>query len=84
MAEEKVFADGFVFKRRESAPEWVVGGVSVKVEEAVAFLSQHQKNGWVNIDIKRSKNGSYYIELDTYVPKSKGSAPTTSYEEMPF
>jgi len=69
MAEEKVFADGFVFKRRDQAPEWVIGGMSVKVDEAIAFLKQHEKNGWVNIDIKRSQGGKYYVELDTYVPK---------------
>jgi len=84
MAEEKVFADGFIFKRRDAAPEWVVGGISVKVDEAVAFLSQHQKNGWVNIDVKRSKSGSYYMELDTYVPKSKDAAQSQPAEEMPF
>jgi hypothetical protein len=71
MAEEKVFADGFIFKRRDQAPEWVVGGMSVKVDEAIAFLKQHEKNGWVNIDIKRSQGGKYYVELDTYVPKKK-------------
>jgi hypothetical protein len=84
MAEEKVFADGFIFKRREGAPEWVVGGISVKVDEAVAFLSQHQKNGWVNIDVKRSKGGSYYMELDTYVPKSKDATQSQSTGDMPF
>ena len=47
MADEKIFADGFVFKRNEHAPDFVVGRISIKVEEAIAFLKQHQKNGWV-------------------------------------
>ena len=44
----KVFADGFSFKRQENAPAWVIGRQSVKVDEAIAFLKQHQKNGWEN------------------------------------
>ena len=38
MAEDKIFADGFLFKKRESAPEWVVGSISVKVDEAIGFV----------------------------------------------
>ena len=44
--EEKIFADGFVFKRSENAPDFVVGRVSIKVDDAVAFIQQHVKNGW--------------------------------------
>ena len=74
----KVFADGFSFKRNDNAPEFVVGRQSVKVDEAVTFLQQHQKNGWVNIDIKQSKKGTYYCELDTWEAKPQTSAPTTA------
>jgi len=68
---EKIFADGFVFKRNEKAPDFVVGNISVKVEEAVAFLKQHTKNGWVNLQVKNSQGGKYYIELDTFEPKAQ-------------
>lgn len=75
MSEEKVFADGFVFKgRNENAPEFVIGQVSVKVDEAIAFLRQHVKNGWVNLEIKQARSGSYYMELNTFEPKPKGDA----------
>jgi hypothetical protein len=63
---EKVFADGFSFKRKENAPEFVVGRQSIKVDAAIAFLQTHQKNGWVNLDIKIAKGGNYYCELDTW------------------
>ena len=36
--DEKVFADGFSFKRQENAPDFVVGRLSVKCDEAVAFI----------------------------------------------
>tara|TARA_R100001015_G_C4504965_1_gene78368 strand:- start:54 stop:287 length:234 start_codon:yes stop_codon:yes gene_type:complete len=69
MTKEKIFASGFSFKRNETAPEFVVGRQSIKVDEAVAFLTSHAKNGWVNLDIKQAKGGNYYCELDTYEPK---------------
>ena len=71
MAEEKVFADGFSFKRNDNAPEFVVGKQSIKVDEAIAFLKANAKNGWVNLDIKRAKGGNYYCELDTWEAKPK-------------
>lgn len=66
MADEKIFADGFVFKRNENAPDFVVGRISIKVEEAIAFIKQHQKNGWVNLGVKTARSGNYYIDLDTF------------------
>ena len=66
---EKVFADGFIFKRQENAPEFVVGSMSIKVDEAMAFLAQNESKGWVNLNVKKSKGGKYYMELDTWEPK---------------
>ena len=93
---EKVFADGFMFKRREDAPDFVIGRLSVKVDEAIAFLRNNEKNGWVNLDIKYGRSGNAYLELDTYEPKNKDvekSAPAVKPtpqveeeddEELPF
>ncbi len=75
--EEKIFADGFVFKRNENAPDFVVGRVSIKVDDAIAFIKEHQKNGWVNLGVKQARSGNYYMELDTFEAKNadnKGSA----------
>lgn len=72
MSNKTIFADGFIFKRKENSPEFVVGSQSIKVEEAIAFLQANQKNGWVNLDIKQSKGGKYYCQLDTWQPKPKG------------
>jgi len=65
--QEKIFADGFIFKRNPKAPTFVIGRVSMKVEEAINFLKTHEKNGWVNVDIKEARSGNHYIELDTFV-----------------
>jgi hypothetical protein len=81
---EKVFADGFIFKRNEKAPEFVVGSVSIKVDEAMAFLAQNESNGWVNLNVKQSKGGKYYMELDTWKPKVAEVTPEPSVESLPF
>ena len=65
---EKIFANGFLFNRNEKAPDFVIGRLSLKIEEAIAFIREHNKKGWINIDIKKSKKGSYYLELDSFVP----------------
>jgi hypothetical protein len=74
MAEEKIFADGFSFKRSENAPDFVVGRLSMKVDEAIAFLKKHEKGGWTNLNVKQARSGNYYLELDTYEPKSTAKA----------
>jgi hypothetical protein len=75
--QEKIFADGFLFKRNEKAPDFVVGRISIKVEDAIAFMNQHQKNGWVNLGVKTARSGNYYIDLDTFEAKND-SAPKES------
>ena len=71
MSEEKIFANGFSFKRHEKAPDFVVGNMSIKVDDAIAFLKE-QKNekGWVNLSVKTARSGNYYVELDTFQAKS--------------
>ncbi len=76
---EKIFVDGLIFKKpREGAPDFVKGSISIKVDELVAFLGKHQKNGWVNADLKMSQKGSLYFELNTW---EKASTPPLTEEE---
>ena len=50
MSKEKIFADGFLFKTTDTQPDWVVGSMSIKVDDAINFLKSNQKNGWVNLN----------------------------------
>lgn len=90
MKDEKVFADGFSFKRNENAPDFVVGRLSVKVDEAITFLKKYEKKGWVNLDVKTARSGNMYVELDTYEPKgnaepkAEATPKTKVKEELPF
>ena len=84
MSNEKVFANGFSFKRRESAPEFVVGNLSVKVDDAIKFLQEKQKNGWANLDIMKSQKGAFYVELNTWTPDSKSEAKEEVESDLPW
>ena len=76
---EVVFADGFIFKRpREGAPEFVKGALSIKVDEAIAFLQKHNNAGWVNLDLKNSQGGKLYLQLNDWKPTTQDTAQPPS------
>jgi hypothetical protein len=68
---DKVFAKGFFFNKGENSPSFVVGNLSITTKEAVEFLNENSKDGKVRLSIKESKGGKFYLELDTYVSKTK-------------
>ena len=75
---EKVFCDGFNFERRENAPDFVVGRLSVKVEKAKEFLEAHKNDrGYVNMNILMSRSGGYYVEKDNWQPKKQENGSWT-------
>jgi hypothetical protein len=64
---ERVFINGLIFKAPSpKAPDWVKGKLSIKVDEFSKFIQENNKCGWVNIDLKQSREGKYYAELNTY------------------
>ena len=87
--QEKVFAKGFYFKRREGAPSFVIGQVSIKASEAIEFLLANQNDaGYVNLDVKQSQNEAYYMELNTYKPVGQSNSPKfepqSSDDDLPW
>jgi hypothetical protein len=85
MSKEKVFADGFSFSTREGQPDFVVGRVSVKIEDAIPFLNEHgSARGWVNLNVLIGRSGKPYVELDTFEPKNNTNKPieTPKIEEV--
>lgn len=68
---EKKFADGLFFSRRDNAPDFVVGSLGIQVEKAVAWIQQQKQkeNGFINVDIKKSREGKYYLELNEFEPR---------------
>lgn len=91
--EEKVFANGIIFKLpSEKAPDFVRGSISFKTDEAIQWIKEHTENGWCNIDLKVGKPkegqpGKPYAELNTWKPKEQGSgdySPKTDPKYRPF
>jgi len=68
---EKIFADGLIVKRKENAPDFVKHNLAFKVDDFVKFLRDNDKKGWVNVDVKESKGGKLYAELDTFEPQKQ-------------
>lgn len=80
---DKQFPEGFFFKdKHQNAPDFVVGSVSIKVDEAVAYLQKNKNNGgYVNLTLKTGKSGKRYFELDTWEPKKKEAEQKTETVE---
>lgn len=89
--QEKIWADGLRFElpnevTKEKAP-WIKGKISVKVPEFIAFIKKYENNaGYVNIDLKKSEKGTYYLELNNWKPKEKIIDPSDGrvLSENPF
>lgn len=70
--QEKIFAEGMrVSKPLSTQPAFIKARLNIKVLDFIQFLQNHEKtNGYVDIDIKESKNGeTFYAELNTWKPK---------------
>ena len=80
--QDKVFANGFIFKRNEKAPDFVIGNISIKSEDAIKFIQEHTKNGWVNLKINKSQGGKAYIELDTWEKSKVDSSGFTDHDRF--
>lgn len=82
---EKIFADGFSFKKNDNAPSFVVGKLSLKIDDAISFIKRNDKNGWVNLNINQANSGNFYVELDTWEPdKEKGSNQPVTADNTDF
>ena len=70
---DKEFVNGLLVKPpREGAPDFVKGSLSIRRDEMINFLAQ-KKEDWINIDIKASKEGKWYAEVNNWKPQQ--SAP---------
>lgn len=73
---DPIFADGLRVEIPAKAPEFIKMRLSFHAADFTTFLSDYKNDrGWVNIDVKLSKNGKLYAELNTW-KKSDSGAPT--------
>ena len=70
--EEKIFIAGMIVKRPpDAAPDFIKLNVSWKLSEFMEFAKAHHRDGWLNAQLKVSKAGNMYMELDTFTPTKK-------------
>ena len=93
MAEDKIMADGLFFKEKHAnAPEFVIGGLSIKIDQFAKFVKDHKDGEYLNFQVLKSKQGKPYIVLDTWKP-NRDQAPADNHvyddskidnSELPF
>lgn len=73
MAEERILAKGFYISRRDGVQPFVVGKLSINLEDAIPFLEEHANEaGYVNIDMLWNRAGDRITGfLDTWQPEPK-------------
>ena len=70
---DKQFAPGFLVKPpRDNAPSYVKASVFIKRDDFAQWLKDQGE--WVNLNVKESKNGKWYAEVDTWKPQGNHSA----------
>jgi hypothetical protein len=64
----KEFPKGLIVKPpRDGSPNFVKLSISIKIGEFQEFLSTKQTE-WLNIDVKQSKEGKIYAEVNNWKP----------------
>ena len=87
---EKEFPKGIRFyEPSERAPKFIRGSISVNVNEFFLWAEQHKnERGYLNLDVKESKGGKVYVDLNTYQPGNRTVKPPVVEEEedgdMPY
>ena len=94
MSEVEFVAGMIVKPPRQGAPDYVIGSISIKTDEFVAWLKEQLKDKpeWINIDIKASKGGKWYAQKNTWKPEDKkpaekpaaGPVNSIDFDDIPF
>jgi hypothetical protein len=67
---EKKRVEGLIVKRRDNAPDFVVVSLSFKKDDFAKTLQEEGDNGWLNLQVKKSKDGKLYADFDNWKPNA--------------
>ena len=91
---EKKYADGVrFFERKDNQPDFVLGALVITPEKLLAWSVMNRENTseyrgdiQIKFQVKRSKDGKVYIELDTYKPGNRLPDPIgpADSDNLPF
>jgi hypothetical protein len=79
----KIFAKGMNVTRNDNAPDFILCKLGIRCKDFFEFMKEHEDKGWVNIEIKESKDGKLYAELDTWKPNQEDRRPQDD-DDYPF
>lgn len=66
------FIEGFrVYKPGPKAPSFIIANGEFNISEIIPYLNGNHIKGKLRFNIKESKGGKYYAEVDTYIPNSE-------------
>jgi len=88
---DKEFVGGLIVKApRDNAPDFVKCQISIKRKDLGNWL-RGKDDDWINIDVKESKQGKWYAEVNTWKPDQDKSgrpeqpaAPPSFDDDIPF
>ena len=87
MSNEKEFVDGLIIKApHEKAPDFVKARISIKRKDLGNWLRKRDDD-WINLDVKVSKGGSWYAEVDNWKPEhvfKEEPEPEFVDDDLPF
>lgn len=91
MADDIEFVNGLIVKApHANAPDFVKAAISIKVADLTEWLSGRDEE-WINIDVKESRGGKWYVAVSTFKPKQQqeqkpgANVPASEYDDdIPF
>lgn len=68
---DKQFSEGLYFS--ESDQQFIHMKIGINKKQLAMWLKKElgNPNEWINVDVKKAKNGKLYGEINTYNPKDK-------------
>lgn len=63
--DKKYLTGLFIKSPHQNAPDFVLGQISIKREDLIKEL-QGMSDEWINLDVKKSKEGEVYGQINTY------------------
>lgn len=85
---DKEFPEGIFAKEpHPKAPDFVKAAINMKREDAIRWL-QSREGEWVNLQVKESRSGKWYAEVDNFKPTPRtDAAPAPEFDDdkdIPF
>lgn len=91
---DPIFVDGLrIFAPKDNQPEFVKAAISINKADLMRLLHNREANdkGEIRIDVKQSRKGSWYCQVNDWKPdrsrsvKPSSMAPQDDYEDdIPF